>query len=70
MDVPELENATKKVAAAPVAAVEKEAHEVGEYEMDLISYIMGHRGLAAQFALFVAFPVGMLCYWIGKHVGH
>jgi hypothetical protein len=63
MDLPQLENAVKAEVAEPakiLAAAEK-------YETDLISFVVAHKGLAAQFAFVVAIPVAFLAFALGKH---
>jgi hypothetical protein len=42
--------------------------EVDNYERDLISFAAAHKGLALQFAIIVAIPVGLLAFEIGKHL--
>jgi hypothetical protein len=59
MDLPQLENAVKAAVAEPAKIV--------AYETDLISFVVAHKGLAAQFAFIVAVPVAFLAFEVGRH---
>lgn len=58
---------TAAIEQAVAARADEILPTVEAYEKDLISLVMDHAGLAAQFALVVAVPVALIAFQIGRH---
>jgi hypothetical protein len=69
MTIPtELPTEGAALEAAGRARAEEIELQVDLYEKPLITFVVEHVGLAIQFAILIAVPVGLIAFAIGRHV--